>query len=99
MTKLSEVTDPESLINYLKFKGHNHKYYYHYTTWDSFEKIMKNQTFLLTKGNVLSINDQHEAKMKGKYNVWDKTYSVAFPSVIPKIWQCGDYTDYPLKKL
>ena len=76
--KMNEVQNVENLIQYLQQKGQNHKYYYHYTTWDSFEKIYQNKSFLLTRGNSLNINDQHEALMKGSYYIWNKTYIGSF---------------------
>lgn len=76
--KLLNLKNANDLIRFLEEKGRNHNTYYHYTTWDSLEKILDNKTFLLTRGNSLSINDQHEAKMKGAWSVWDKTYIGSF---------------------
>ena len=78
MAKLSEVKSIDSMIAFLKEKGKNHDYYYHYTTWDSLTKIIQNKTFLLTRGNSLSINDQHEAHMKGSWEEWNKIYIGSF---------------------
>ena len=78
LKRMCEVRRIEDLINYLQQKGRNHKWYYHYTTWDSFEKIYQNKSFLLTCGTSLNINDQHEALMKGSRDVWDKTYIGSF---------------------
>lgn len=66
------------LIEYLEKKGKNHDVYYHYTTWDSFIKIYNGKSFLMTRGNSLNINDQHEAIMKGSYQEWNKTYIASF---------------------
>lgn len=66
------------LIEYLEKKGKNHEVYYHYTTWDSFKKIYEGSSFLLTRGNSLNINDQHEAIMKGSFHEWNKTYIASF---------------------
>ena len=68
MSNLSDVKNVEELISFLETKGTNHNYYYHYTSWDSFVKIYTGSSFLLTRGNSLTINDQHEALMKGS---WD----------------------------
>lgn len=78
MLKITDVKDIDSMISYLKEKGKKHINYYHYTTWDSLAKIIHNKTFLLTRGNSLSINDQHEALMKGSRNEWNKTYIGSF---------------------
>ncbi len=78
MADLRDIRDSNTLIEYLEQKGCNHKNYYHYTNWESFEKIMEYRTFLLTRGNARSINDQHEAKMKGNYDVWNRTYIASF---------------------
>ena len=78
MSDLRDSQNIEELINFLKLKGNNHQYYYHYTTWDSFVKIYTCRSFLLTRGNSLTINDQHEAHMKGSWDVWNKTYIGSF---------------------
>ena len=78
MKNLYEVENVESIIDYLQTKGSNHNYYYHYTSWESFKKIYSNRSFLLTRGNSMSINDQHEALMKGSYELWNKTYIGSF---------------------
>ena len=73
-----DIDTVEALIDYLQSKGKNHQSYYHYTTWESLEKIYANQSFLLTRGNSLNINDQHEALMKGSWQEWNKTYIGSF---------------------
>ncbi len=78
MLEPSTAYDTSTIINALNAKGKNHNYYYHYTSWDSAMKILQNHTFLLTRGNSLKINDQHEAKMKGASSVWNKTYIGSF---------------------
>ena len=78
MSKIADIKEVDSMISFLKEKGGNHEYYYHYTTWDSLSKILRNKTFLLTRGNSLSINDQHEAHMKGSWDEWNKTYIGSF---------------------
>lgn len=78
MKKLSDVQNAEEMIAFLQKKGCNHYNYYHYTNWDSLNKIVKNRTFLLTRGNSMHINDQHEAIMKGSKAAWDRTYIGSF---------------------
>lgn len=78
------IDSADTLIDFLETKGQNHNYYYHYTTWDSLEKIITNKTFLLTRGNSLSINDQHEALMKGNWSTWNKTYIGSFAFGAPE---------------
>ena len=78
MSKITDIKSIDSMIAFLKEKGSNHEYYYHYTTWDSLSKILQFKTFLLTRGNSLSINDQHEAHMKGSWEEWNKTYIGSF---------------------
>ena len=73
-----DIKSVDSIINYLEQKGKNHRVYYHYTTWESLKKIMENKSFLLTRGNSLKINDQHEANKKGVKEVWDRTYIGSF---------------------
>lgn len=78
MKKLRDVDSVESLIDYLTTKGRNHDYYYHYTSWDSFVNIYEKRSFLLTRGDSLRINDQHESSVKGAAEVWAKTYIGSF---------------------
>lgn len=78
MSNIRTVRSVEEMIRFLIAKGGNHLNYYHYTTWDSVEKIVNNDTFLLTRGNATSINDQHEAIMKGSWQEWNKTYIGSF---------------------
>lgn len=78
MKKLRDVDSVESLIDYLITKGRNHDYYYHYTSWDSFVNIYKKKSFLLTRGDSLRINDQHELSLKGAAEIWAKTYFGCF---------------------
>ena len=68
----------DDLLKFLVYSGRNHRTYYHYTTWNSFEKIYNQASFLMTRGNSLQINDQHESKMKGSWNEWNKTYIGSF---------------------
>ncbi len=76
--KLKEVDSVQSLLNFLEMKGNNHENYHHYTNIDSLIHIISSGYFHLTKGNSISINDQHEAKMKGSYDMWQKTYIGSF---------------------
>lgn len=78
MSNFTDIKDIDSMISFLKEKGSNHDCYYHYTTWDSLSKILQFKTFLLTRGNSLSINDQNEAHMKGSWGEWNKTYIGSF---------------------
>lgn len=78
MSKITEVKSINDVISFLKEKGSNHDYYYHYTNWDSLTKIFKHNTFLLTRGNAQKINDQHEAKNKGSAEEWNKIYIGSF---------------------
>ena len=78
MKELYSHKSIQELINFLELKGGNHKTYYHYTTWENWKKIYENESFLLTRGNSLNINDQHEVKMKGYYDEWGKTYIASF---------------------
>ena len=78
MKELKKIRSVQEMIDYLEIKGKNHRQYHHYTTWDSLQKIYENQTFLLTRGNSLSINDQHEAIMKGQWSEWNHTFIGSF---------------------
>ena len=78
MRRISGVKSIDDMISFLKEKGRKHENYYHYTSWDSLTKIFQYKTFLLTRGNSLKINDQHEALMKGSWEEWNKIYIGSF---------------------
>lgn len=75
---LDDVQTIAELCAFSKEKARTHRNYYHYTNWNSFELIMQGKSFLLTRGNSLSINDQHEYLMKGSIEEWNKTYIGSF---------------------
>lgn len=77
MRDFRDIYDIDTMIHYLKEKGENHESYYHYTSWDSLVKIMQNKSFLLTRGNSLSINDYNEAR-KGSREEWNRTFIGSF---------------------
>jgi hypothetical protein len=66
----------EDLKIYLKNKGKNHTYYYHYTDIDTV-KIINDSGYLMLS-NAKNMNDLQEYKMKGKRQEWDKTYLTCF---------------------
>lgn len=76
--KFTDIKSVDEMISFLKEKGKNHEYYYHYTSWDSLTKIFENKSFLLTRGNSSKINDQHEAIMKGSWDEWNKIFIGSF---------------------
>lgn len=78
MKNIQRSLSIDELINELCRKGCSHKQFYHYTTWNSIVAIMREQSFLLTRGNAMIINDQHEAIMKGSYHEWNKTFIGSF---------------------
>lgn len=78
MLKITDIKNIDSMITFLKERGRSHDYYYHYTTWNSLTKIFSNKTFVLTRGNSIEINDQHEALMKGSMEEWKKIYVGCF---------------------
>ncbi len=73
-----EVTSAVDLIEYLETNGQRHKFYYHYTSWDSLVKIYNSKSFLLTRGTARSLNDHHETLVKGTKEIWRKTYIGSF---------------------
>lgn len=78
MAKLKQTETVDAMIAYLKEKGGNHNNYSHYTSWDALQQILKNKSFLLTRGNSMRINDQQEAQMKGARDEWYKTFIGSF---------------------
>ena len=78
MKKEKKVNNIDELLKSLIISGKKHNTYYHYTTWNKFEKIYKGASFILTRGNSLKINDQHESKVKGSWSEWNKTYIGSF---------------------
>lgn len=69
---------PRDVLFFLEVKGNNHKYYHHYTNIDSLIKMIHSKYFLLTRGNSVNINDQHEYRAKGSAELWNKTYLASF---------------------
>ena len=89
MNNLYQIEKISDIVDFLEEKGKGHRFYHHYSTWDSLKAIVENRSFLLTKGNSLSINDQHEATKKGSWDVWEKTYIGSFSfgeSEIMSMW-------------
>ncbi len=68
----------DDMLSFLGVKGNNHNYYHHYTNIDSLIKMIHSKFFLLTRGNSVNINDQHEYRAKGSAELWDKTYLGSF---------------------
>lgn len=77
-SEFKQINNDLSLIEFLEGAGHSHNYFHHYTNLDSLIEIIKNKTLLLTKGDSLKINDQHEWQSKGCISVWEKTYICSF---------------------
>ncbi len=72
------IETAEEMQSFLKEKGKNHNYYYHYTAAGSLIKIIQSGYFFLTKGNYIKMNDQQECMAKGSLDVWDRTYIGCF---------------------
>ena len=68
----------EQLLDFLEAKGNNHNYYHHYTTLDNLIKMIDSRYFLMTRGDSVNINDQHEYRAKGSAALWRKTYLGSF---------------------
>ncbi len=68
----------EGLQNHLENEAINHNHFHHYTNMNSLELILKNRTIKLTRGNSKSLNDWHEAEVKGDPLYWNKTYIGCF---------------------
>lgn len=71
----NDIETPTDLVSFLKKKGGNHNYYYHYTNLDSFQKIASSGYWHISKG--LKMNDQQEIQ-KGDYNRWEKLFMASF---------------------
>lgn len=72
------IETAEEMQSFLKEKGKNHNYYYHYTAAGSLIEIIQSGYFFLTKGNYIKMNDQQECMAKGSLDVWDRTYIGCF---------------------
>lgn len=70
--------EPEKLADFLKYLSLTHTWYHHYTTLESLEKILKNHTFIMTKGASRKLNDLHEIDEKGVRETWERTYITCF---------------------
>lgn len=74
----NELSTFREVRQFLRNKGKNHNNYYHYTTYDNVKKILLGKKFILTRGNLGSMNDQHKCKVFGEKEDWDKTYLTCF---------------------
>lgn len=72
------IDDIDELLTFLKQKGINHDEYHHYTNIDSLIKMIDSGYLLLTRGNSVNMNDQHECQVKGSIDLWDKIYLASF---------------------
>jgi len=70
-----DIETPTDLVSFLKKKGGNHNYYYHYTNLDSFQKIINSGYWHISNG--LKMNDQQETQ-KGDYKRWEKLFMASF---------------------
>ncbi|MFV0399358.1 MAG: hypothetical protein ACK5LX_01910 [Oscillospiraceae bacterium] len=70
------------LVGYLTRKGGNRRSYYHYTTLDTLYKIVTppSNSFFLTRGNSMRINDWQEPN-RGKKSEWDHVYLACFSAM------------------
>lgn len=76
--KFKSVESIEDVLFFLEVKGNNHNYYHHYTNLENLIKMVHSKFFLLTRGNSININDQHEYRAKGSAECWDRTYLGSF---------------------
>ena len=79
----NSINSTKELHNFLEMKGKNHKYYYHYTTWDTFIKIYENKYFLATNHLSKNLNDQHELRNKKGDNLYHVSFSYGEAEIMP----------------
>lgn len=79
----NSINSAKELRNFLEMKGKNHKYYYHYTTWDTFIKIYENKYFLATNHLSKNLNDQHELRNKKGDNLYHVSFSYGEAEIMP----------------
>ena len=79
----NSIKSTKDLRNFLEQKGKNHKYYYHYTTWDTFIKIYENKSFLATNHQSSNLNDQHELRNKKGDNLYHVSFSYGEAEIMP----------------
>ena len=79
----NSINSTKELRNFLEMKGKNHKYYYHYTTWDTFIKIYENKYFLATNHLSKNLNDQHELRNKKGDNLYHVSFSYGEAEIMP----------------
>lgn len=72
------IENVNDVLFFLEVKGNNHNYYHHYTNVDCLIKMIHSKYFLLTRGNSVNTNDQHEYRAKGSAELWNKTYLGSF---------------------
>lgn len=79
----NSINSAKELRNFLEMKGKNHKYYYHYTTWDTFIKIYENKSFLATNHLSKNLNDQHELRNKKGDSLYHVSFSYGEAEIMP----------------
>lgn len=72
----------DELVEYLARKGGNRNSYYHYTTLDTLHNIVTppSNSFFLTRGNSMGINDWQEPK-RGAKGEWEQIYLACFSAM------------------
>lgn len=79
----NSINSTKELRDFLKTKGNNHNYFYHYTTWDTFLKIYENKSFLATNHQSSNLNDQHELRNKKGDNLYHVSFSYGETEIMP----------------
>ncbi len=74
----NEISTVNEMLSFLKTQDRENKYYHHYTDLDTLIKIIESGYFHLTRGNSMSMNDQHESQTKGNQSTWQKTFLGCF---------------------
>lgn len=76
--KTKSFNDGSEFAMFLEGQASKHNHFHHYTSMRCLEMILKNRTIKLTRGNSKSLNDWHEAEVKGDPFYWNKTYIGCF---------------------
>lgn len=71
----AKISTPVELVDFLKKKGGNHNYYYHYTNLDALNGMIQSKFWHISNGR--NMNDHHEFT-KGETILWDDLFISSF---------------------
>lgn len=78
LKKFLTSTEIQDFVAFLKYRGKKHRSYYHYTSLQTLETILKSKRFRFTRGDNEKLNDLHEYGEKGDARIHECSYFACF---------------------